>query len=80
MNIFASPAPQWQDVGTILGGSAYKLVPVFDASGFWTFLEGETAEGRVTLDAGSGYLIVDSGTITQDKRLTKLPNGNIIFA
>lgn len=79
MNIFASPAPQWQDVGTIIGGSAFKLVPVLDATGFWTFLEGETAEGRVTLDA-SGFLVIDDTTITQDKRLTKLPNGNILFA
>lgn len=78
MNIFASPAPQWQDIGTILGGTAFRLVPVNDASGFWTFLEGETAGGRVTLDA-SGFLVVDSTTITQDKRLVKLPNGNILF-
>lgn len=78
MNIFASPAPQWQDVGTIIGGVAFRLVPVMDASTFWTFLEGETAEGRVTLHA-SGFLVVDDTTITQDKRLVKLPNGNILF-
>lgn len=79
MTLFSSPAPQWSDNTAVAAIGTARLVPVLDASGFWTLLEGETPSGAFVDDPGlSGFTVIDDTTTTGLKP-TLLPSGAVVI-
>lgn len=73
-----NPAPQWQDLGKVIGASARRLAPFLDASGFWVLLDsGNTPSGAYKLDVGSGFGVIDT-TTTVGLKPTLLPSGFVV--
>lgn len=80
MSLFGSPAPQWNDVGSIVASKTKRLVPFLDASGFWVLLDpGAIPSGAFKDDpGGSGFTIVDTTTIIGLKP-TLLPSAAVVI-
>lgn len=75
--LFGSPAPQWNDVGSIVASKPKRLVPYLDASGFWVLRDDVHASGAF-LDDPSGFTVIDT-TVTTGLRPTLLPSGTVVL-
>lgn len=74
-----NPAPQWQDLGSIIASIASRLAPFLDASGFWVLLDsGITPSGAFEVDP-SGFTVIDT-TTTIGLKPTMMHAGMVILS